>query len=90
MPQIRTHRDGERLRFLPNGSGLIYMQGTGATPWQDFWLLDLSTKKTRRLTQFDDRNQMRTFDVTPDGKQIVFDRWRENSAVVQIDLAPSK
>jgi Tol biopolymer transport system component len=66
------------------------MQGTGATPWQDFWLLDLSTKKTRRLTQFDDRNQMRTFDVTPDGKQIVFDRWRENSAVVQIDLAPSK
>jgi Tol biopolymer transport system component len=90
MPPIRTHRDGERLRFLPNGGGLIYMQGAGATPWQDFWLLDLNTKKTSRLTQFDDRNQMRTFDVTPDGKQIVFDRLRENSAVVLIDLAVSR
>jgi len=29
---------------------------------------------------------MRTFDVTPDGKQIVFDRLRENSQVVMIDL----
>jgi hypothetical protein len=29
---------------------------------------------------------MRTFDVTRDGKQIVFDRLRENSQVVMIDL----
>jgi hypothetical protein len=28
---------------------------------------------------------MRTFDITADGKQIVFDRLRENSAVVLID-----
>jgi hypothetical protein len=25
---------------------------------------------------------MRTFDITPDGKQIVFDRLRENSDIV--------
>jgi hypothetical protein len=30
---------------------------------------------------------MRTFDITPDGKQIVFDRERENSDIVLIDLA---
>jgi hypothetical protein len=29
---------------------------------------------------------MRTFDITSDGKQIVFDRMRENSDVVLIDL----
>ena len=29
---------------------------------------------------------MRTFDITPDGKQIVFDRLRENSDIVLIDL----
>ena len=29
---------------------------------------------------------MRTFDVTPDGKQIVFDRLLENSDIVLIDL----
>jgi Tol biopolymer transport system component len=89
MPKIRTHRDGERLRFLSDGRGLVYMQGTEATPWQDFWLLDLKSMKTRRLTQLSDRATMRTFDITPDGKQIVFDRMRENSAVVLIDL-PAK
>jgi hypothetical protein len=28
-----------------------------------------------------------SFDVTPDGKQIVFDRLRDNSDIVLIDLA---
>jgi len=30
---------------------------------------------------------MRTFDITPDGKRIVFDRLRENSNILLIDLA---
>jgi hypothetical protein len=29
---------------------------------------------------------MQTFDITPDGKQIVFDRSRETSNIVLIDL----
>lgn len=29
---------------------------------------------------------MRTFDITPDGKRIVFDRLRDNSDIVLIDL----
>ncbi len=62
------------------------MQGTGATRWQDFWLLDLRTKKTRQLTRLSDRATMRTFDSSPDGKRIVIDRLRENSAAVLIDL----
>jgi serine/threonine protein kinase len=31
---------------------------------------------------------MRTFDITPDGRRIVFDRSRENSDILLIDLAP--
>ena len=52
----------------------------------DFALLDLTTMKTRPLTHLNDRAAMRTFDITPDGKQIVFDRLRENSDIVLIDL----
>jgi len=84
LPPIRLHRDGERLRFLPDGRGFVYMQGDSR--WQDFWLLDLATKKSRQLTSLKERATMRTFDLTPDGKQIVFDRMRENSDVVLIDL----
>jgi Tol biopolymer transport system component len=53
---------------------------------QDFWLLNLRTMESRRLTQLKQRDSMRTFDVTPDGKQIVFDRLRDNSDIVLIDL----
>ena len=63
---------------------LIYMQGLLAS--QDFWLLDLASMKSRPLTRLQNRAAMRTFDVTSDGKQIVFDRLRENSQVVMIDL----
>jgi hypothetical protein len=37
------------------------------------------------LTQFDSRATTRTFDITPDGRQIVFDRQRENSDIVLIE-----
>jgi hypothetical protein len=64
--------------------GLVYMQAEAER--QDFGLLDSATGKSRRLTQFTDAATMRTFDVTPDGKQIVFDRLHEKSDVVLIDL----
>ena len=53
---------------------------------QDFWLLDLASMKARQLTRLQNLAAMRTFDVTSNGKQIVFDRLRENSQVVMIDL----
>ena len=82
LPPIQLRRDGERIRFTADGA-LIYMQGELRA--QNFWRLDLSTMNTRQLTRFRQRDTMRTFDVTPDGRQIVFDRLRDNSDVVLID-----
>jgi len=84
LPEITLRRLGERVRFSPDGKSLIYMQGLLAS--QDFWLLDLASMKSRPLARLQNRASMRTFDVTSDGKQIVFDRLRENSDVVMIDL----
>jgi hypothetical protein len=95
LPVIQLGVWGERYRFLPNGKSLVYMQtdrtpstslGNRQLPSQDFWLLDLATKKTRPLTRLNNVAAMRTFDITPDGKQIVFDRSQENSDIVLIDL----
>jgi len=86
LPSIKVRAgDGERARFVPGTNQLIYMQGI--LPPQDFWVLDLDTKQTRQLTKLTGRAAMRTFDITPDGHQIVFDRLRENSDVVLIDLS---
>jgi serine/threonine protein kinase/Tol biopolymer transport system component len=84
FPAIRVRRDGIRARFLPGGKGLVYMQGRSAA--QDFWLLDLASLKTRPLTHLQNPSAMLAFDIAPDGKHIVFDRLRENSDLVLIDL----
>jgi Tol biopolymer transport system component len=83
LPAIKLRREGERVRFLPNRKALVYMQG--ALRSQDFWLLDLETKQTRQLTKLTNRDTMRTFDITPDGTRIIFDRLRENADIVLID-----
>jgi hypothetical protein len=70
-------------RFLPNGTGLVYRPRPQSL---DFWLFDLTTNNTRQLTRFSDQGHLTTFDITTDGKQIVFDRSRENSDIVLIDL----
>ena len=49
LPAIQVRRGGERSRFLPGGEALLYMQGGFGA--QDFWLLDLATMQSRRLTQ---------------------------------------
>ena len=86
LPDIKVRRDGERVRFSPDGKALVYMQGLLRA--QDFWRLDLSSMKTQPLTRLRLRDSMRTFDITADGKQIVFDRLRDNSDIVLIDIPP--
>jgi len=70
-------------RFLHNGSGLVYLPGAESL---DFWLLDLVKKEHRQLTRLTNKGRIRGFDITPDGKHIVFDRVRQNSDIVLIDL----
>jgi Tol biopolymer transport system component len=82
LPDVRTGLGGAH-RFLPNGTGLVYLPRSQS---RDFWLLDLATNKTRPLTHLSDQGVVSTFDITPDGKEIVFDRLRDNSDIVLIDL----
>ncbi len=85
LPAIQVMSGGARFRFLPNGKGLVYMQGTAVTS-KDFWLLDLTTNKTRQLTRLSNPATMLAFDVTPDSRHIVFDRLKDNADIVLIDL----
>jgi serine/threonine protein kinase len=76
---------GGRVRFLPDGKSIVYMLRSASG--MDFWLMDLATKTSRPLTHFSNPATIFAFDVTADGRQIVFDRIRQNSDLRLIDLA---
>ena len=81
LPDVMVRPGG--YRFLRDGTGLVYLPRIQSL---DFWLLDLKKMTARQLTRMSNQGMLRTFDITPDGEHIVFDRSRQNSNVVLIDL----
>jgi serine/threonine protein kinase len=94
LPQILVPAGIHGHRFLPSGKGIVYLQvppgrgalGRGGVGPRELWLLDLDTKMTMNLAHLTGGQVTTTFDITPDGKRIVFDRVSDNSDIVLIDI----
>jgi Tol biopolymer transport system component len=82
-PPAQTRSGGHRIAFLGPRTAVVLL---GQFRAQDFWLLDLSSGKLRRLTSLKPGYAITAFDILPDGRTILFDRNRENSDIVLIDL----
>ena len=84
LPELSIRSEGDGYRFTPDVKSLVML--AGHFKQQDFWLVDLTNNQRRQLTRLKLGFSVTGFDVSPDGKQILFDRVRENSEVVLIDL----
>ncbi len=84
FPELSVSR-GNSYQFLPNGKQLVVL--LGRYPSQNFWMVDLETGQRHQLTNLKSGDSIGSFDVSPDGRQILFDRVRQNSDIVLIDLA---
>src|SRR5439155_928940 len=80
--------------FVPGRNELIFLRdgsfspgpGVGYRTW-NFYRADLVTGRERQLTNLQPGYLMQSFDISEDGKQIIFDRFRDNSNIVLMDLA---
>ena len=68
------------MAFLGGDDALVVMRGD--LSHKEFWVVDLASGHTRQLTSLGREFALGDFDVSSDGREIVFDRAREESDIV--------
>jgi Tol biopolymer transport system component len=84
MPALILTRGARHLAFLPGGRALVLLRGD--IQHKDLWLIDLETGVERKLTNLAPEFDIRDFDISPDGREVVLERVQERSNVVLLDL----
>jgi len=84
MPALTLTRGARHLTFLNGGRALVFLRGE--IQHKDLWQIDLETGSERRLTHLAPDFDIRDFDISPDGSEVVFERAEERSDVVLLDL----
>jgi Tol biopolymer transport system component/DNA-binding winged helix-turn-helix (wHTH) protein len=83
LPRIVVTRGSRRLEFLGPRDDLLVIT-KGPLSQKEFWLVDLVSTEQRRLSDFGAGPAIIGFDVSADGREVVFDRVREESDIVLI------
>lgn len=86
MTALTLSRGARRLAFQSGGRNLVFLQGD--IRHKNLWRLDLETGAEHQLTNFGPDFDIRDFDISPDGREVVVERVQERSDVVMADLAP--
>jgi Tol biopolymer transport system component len=84
LPTLTLTRGARRLAFLPGGRELVFLRG--GIQHKDLWLTDLQTGAERQLTNLPPDFDVRDFDISTDGREVVLERVQEHSEVVLLDL----
>jgi Tol biopolymer transport system component len=84
LPALTLTRGPRHMVVLPGRRALLFLRGE--IQHKDLWLVDLETGAERQLTNLAPDFDVRDFDVSPDGREVVFERMQERSNVVLLDL----
>jgi Tol biopolymer transport system component len=84
LPTLNLTRGARHLAFLPGGRALVLLRGE--IQHKNLWLVDLETGAERQLTNFTSDFDIRDFDISPDGREVVLERVQDRSDVVLLDL----
>jgi Tol biopolymer transport system component len=84
LPPLTLTRGARRLTFLSGGRALVLLRGD--IQHKNLWLINLETGTERQLTNVTPDFDIRDFDISPDGREVVLERAQEHSDVVLLDL----
>jgi len=84
LPALTLSRGARHLTFMPGGRSLVFLRGE--LQHKDLWMVDLDTGAERQLTSLPPDFDVRDFDLSPDGREVVFERVQERSDLALLDL----
>ena len=84
LPSLTLTRGARHLAFLPDGRSLVLLRGE--IQHKNLWLIDLKSGAERQLTNLPPNFDIRDFDISRDGSEVVLERVQERSDVVLLDL----
>jgi Tol biopolymer transport system component len=83
LPALTLTRGARHLVFLPGGRGVVLLRGE--IQHKNLWFIDLATGAERQLTNLNPDFDIRDFDISPDGREVVLERVQERSDVVLLE-----
>lgn len=86
MAPLTLTRGARHMTFMGKGSTLVFLRGD--LRHKDLWARELRTGTERRLTNLASDFNIRDFDVSPDGREVILERVQDRSDVALLDLSP--
>ena len=84
IPAMNLTRGTRHVAFLDGGRALVLLRGE--IQHKNLWLLNLEDGTERQLSNFSPDFDIRDFDISPNGHEVVLERAQERSDVVLLDL----
>jgi Tol biopolymer transport system component len=83
LPELVLSRGARRVAFLGGDDALVMLKGD--VSYKELWLRDLETGRERQLTALGRGFTIGDFDISRDGRELLFDRSRDESDIVLIE-----
>jgi serine/threonine protein kinase/Tol biopolymer transport system component len=83
LPEFVLGRGARRVAFCGGDDALVTLKGDMS--YKELWVRDLKTGRERQLTALGRGFTIGDFDISPDGRGLLFDRARDESDIVLIE-----
>ena len=83
LPELALIRGSRRVAFLGGDDALVLLKGDMS--YKELWVRDLKSGRERQLTALGRGFTIGDFDISRDGRELLFDRTRDESDIVLIE-----